>query len=158
MEYVELLKSFGTKVGIADLEPTEDGIFCIEIDGMVVSFVEVPESRQLFTWADVGEPPPEGRERLYRVLMESMHMGKATGGSSFSIDAATGNVNLSRLDPLPLLDLDSFSSILERFVNVLEKWRKLLSEYRDGASDIERIAAAEREDSLQMGQDGFIQV
>lgn len=158
MEYIELLKSFGAKVGLDDLEPMKDGIFSIEIDNMIVSFVEVPESRQLFTWADVGEQPPEGRERLYRVLMASMHMGKATGGSFFSIDASTGNVTLSRIDSLLLLDLDSFTSMLERFVNVLEKWRHLLSEYRNGASDVESAAEVEQEESLRMVQRGFMQV
>lgn len=158
MEFTELMRKFAEKVGIADLPVSEDGVCRVEIDGMNVSFIEVPETRQLVTWAEVGEPPPEGRERLYRVLMESMYMGKATGGSTFSIDSETGLVHLFRLDPLPLLDLDTFTPMLERFVNVLEEWRKIVADYRGVASQLEKAAATEEVATRQMGANGFMQV
>lgn len=158
MEFTELMRRFAEKVGIADLPVSEDGVCRVEIDGMNVSFIEVPETRQLVTWAEVGEPPPEGRERLYRVLMESMYMGKATGGSTFSIDSETGLVHLFRLDPLPLLDLDTFTPMLERFVNILEEWRKIVADYRGVASQLEKAAATEEVESRQMGVNGFMQV
>ena len=160
MEFTELMKGFATKVGMTGLQLAEDGVCRVEIDGMAISFVEVPETRQLVTWAEVGEPPPEGRERLYRVLMESMYMGKATGGSTFSIDSESGLVYLFRLDPLPLLDLDTFMLMLEKFVNVLEEWRKIVADYREVASDLEKTAAEADEQVRQMGMgaNGFMQV
>ena len=158
MEFKELMQGFAGKVGIAELPVTQDGTCRVEIDGMNVSFIEVPETRQLVTWAEVGEPPPEGRERLYRVLMESMYMGKATGGSTFSIDADTGLVYLFRLDPLPLLDLETFTPMLERFVNVLEEWRKIVADYRDVAAQLENVAAEEEEQRTRFGANGFMQV
>lgn len=158
MEFTELMQGFAAKVGIDGLPMTEDGVCRVEIDGMAVSFLEVPETRQLVTWAEVGEPPPEGRERLYRVLMESMYMGKATCGSTFSIDSESGLVHLFRLDPLPLLDLDTFTSMLEKFVNVLEEWRKIVTEYRDIAAQLEKVAATEEEQATQFGASGFMQV
>ena len=158
MEFEELMKGFGEKVGIKDLAPTEDGVYRFEIDDMSVSFLEVPETRQLVTWAVVGEPPLEGRERLYQVLMESMFMGKATGGSTFSIDSDSGCIHLFRLDPLTLLDLDTFMPMLERFVNVLEEWRTIVADYRGVASKLEQDAAAEVENTRQVGMGGFLQV
>ena len=157
MEFDELMRGFAGKVGIADLTLT-DGMCQVEIDGMTVTFVEMPESRQIVTWAEVGEPPPEDREHLYKVLLESMHMGRATGGSTFSLDPETGRLQLFRLDALPILDLEAFQAMLEKFVNVLEEWRKLLGSFTAVVSEITKAEAESAEESRQLGLGGFMQV
>lgn len=158
MEFEKLMQEFAAKAGLGELDPTGDGSCHVEIDDMVVAFIEVPETRQLAMWAEVGEPPPEGRERIYRALMESMHMGRSTGGSSFSIDPETGKVILFRLDPLPLLDLDAFTTTLERFVNVLEAWRKIVAGLAEVAPKIAADENAAAEEARRMESSGFLQV
>lgn len=158
MEFDELMKGFAGQIGVPDLAPTEDGTCQVDIDGMVVNFVEVPETRQLVTWAEVGEPPPEGRERLYKALMEAMYMGQATGGSTFALSPQSERIQLFRLDPLTLLDLEAFLAMLEKFVNVLEQWRKLLGEFSAVAPEIAKSEAKGVEESRQFGLGGFMQV
>lgn len=158
MEFTELMQGFAAKVGIDGLPMTEDGVCRVEIDGMAISFLEVPETRQLVTWAEVGELPPEGREKLFRVLLESMYMGKATGGATFCIDPETETLNIFRSDPLPLLDLETFSAMLEKFANVLGGWRKIVADYREVASKLEKVAAADEESLRQLRMSGFMQV
>lgn len=158
MEFVELIKGFAGQVGLSDHIPTKDGSCRFDIDGMAVNFVEVPETRQLLTWAEVGEPPLEGRERLYAVLMEAMFMGRSTGGATFALNPESGSIQLFRLDPLKLLDQDAFLTMLEKFVNVLEQWRKMLGEFSAVAPKMVKTEAASAEESRQFGLGGFLQV
>lgn len=158
MEFSELMRGFAGQVGLSDLPMAKDGSCRFDIDGMSVSFVEVPETRQLLTWAEVGEPPPEGRERLYAVLMEAMFMGQATGGSTFALNPESRSIQLFRLDPLTLLDQDAFLAMLEKFVNVLEQWRKMLGEFSAVAPEMAKTEAASAEESRQLGLGEFLQV
>ena len=157
MEFTELMNEFAGQVGLTDPSPIEDGTCRFDIDGMAVNFVEVSETRQLATWAEVGEQPSEGRERLYAELMEAMFMGRATGGSTFALNPESGRIQLFRLDPLPLLDLETFLAMLEKFVNVLEQWRKLLAEFSVVAPGIVKAEAASEEESRQLSLGGFLQ-
>ena len=154
MDFTELMQAFGEKVGLAGLAPDGDGSCRIEIDGMAVSFMSHLESDSFVTWAEVGEPPPEGVTALYRVLMEAMFIGQATGGSAFSIEPGTGKIFLHRVDSLRAVDLDSFCTMLERFVNILEQWRKLVADFRPAAVE---AAKGLSEDVPALGS-GFMQV
>lgn len=153
MEFLGLMEAFGMDVGIGALEPDFDRVCRVDIDGMRVSFLEMPQSGQLVTWAAVCEPPPEGREQLYQMLMEAMFMGRETGGGAFSVDAETGSVYLHRFDALQTMDLDSFKAMLEKFANVLENWRRRVADFRPQTSDGPQGVAFG-----QFGMDGFLQV
>lgn len=158
MEFDELVKGFCEMAAIADFALPHDGVCQLEIDGMDVNLVEVPETRQLLTWAEVGEPPAEGRERFYRVLLESMHGGRASGGSTFSINPESGCIWLSRIDQLQLLEHDTFRRMLEKFVNMLEEWRKIVVDYREVAGKPGTAAEGGRVDALKLARSGFFRV
>lgn len=157
MEYGELMADFVGKLGLDGAEPDAEGAWHFEFDGMSVSFLEVAETGELLTWADVGEPPPEGRERLYRTLLGAMFMGEGTLGASFSIARDDGRICLHRVDLLAGLDFDRFMANLERFVNVLEEWRGILADFREVAPEQAREAELEAEQSRVFGLGGFLQ-
>lgn len=157
MELAELIEGFAEKLGLAGLSLT-DGMCQVDIDGMVITFVEVAATHQVITCAEVGEPPPEGRERLYKVLMESMYMGRATGGSTFSLDPENGRLQLFRFDSLLLLDVESFMAMLEKFVNLLEQWRKMIGEFSDAAPGISNAEAEVAAETQRFSLGGFMQV
>ena len=78
-------------------------------------------------------------------------------GSSFSIEPESGKIYLHRVDPVAVLDLNSFSAMLEKFVNMLEQWRKTLVDFRPVAEAIKKEddAAGAVPD---FGLGGFMQV
>lgn len=160
MELKELMEGLAAACGITGVAEDNDGMYRLGIDDMEVSFTSIAESAQLVVWAEVCEMPPEGRERLYRVMMESMFMGQATGGAAFSIDPESGKVYLQRIEFLSALDVESFTTLLEKFVNVLEQWRAIISDFRPVAKEMDRKAAEETETDrrLGMGLGGFMQV
>ena len=154
MELSEIMEQFAQKIGLADFAPDADGSYRLAIDDMTVSFVDEGESRTLATYAEIGDPPPEGVTALYRVLMEAMFMGQATCGSAFSVEPNSGKIFLHRVDSLAALDADAFSAMLEKFVNVLEQWRKLIADFRPVAGEVEKVLS----DEPPMLGSGFMQV
>lgn len=137
-EIHELMADFVAKLNVGDAKPDADGVYHFEIDGMPVSIMEVAELRQLVVLGDLGDlPPVGGRERLYRTMLEAMFMGEGTCGSTFSIDRKSGRVILQRVLPLIALDPDVFMAEIERFVNILEKWRGLIADFREVSPDLE---------------------
>jgi len=164
MQYNELLKVFGEKLGGGmDLTPDAAGAVMLDVDGMPLTILNLEEVDLVALVGVVGEPPPEERmERLYRVLLEANHNFAGTAGSTLSINQETGKVSLCRVLPLALTDGDTFFGEVERFVNMLETWRKLVADYRAADSSPETPpspSAEPRETDLGTGfGSGFMRV
>lgn len=159
MELKELMEGLAAACGMDGLTADADGAYRLGFDDMEIAFKSVG-STQFAVWAEVCEMPPEGRERLYRMLMESMFLGQATGGATFSIESKSGKVYLQRIEFLSALDVDAFNGLVEKFVNVLEEWRKIITDFRPVAEVLESKTAEESEAGRQagMGLGGFMQV
>ena len=57
--------------------------------------VQYEDGRFLLS-ADLGEPPPEGGEKLLRVMLEANNLFVATAGATLALDTATGVCRLQR--------------------------------------------------------------
>lgn len=160
MDLDEIMAAFAAESGIKGLSADEDGTYSLSIDDMSVSFMEIPETGRLATLAKVCDLPSEGRESLYRVMMEAMFMGRATGGAMFSVEPEGDAVFLQRVDPLAVMDPDGFKAMLEQFVNVLEEWRKLVVDFREVAPKLESVRQETQEETREfgLGTGGFMQV
>ena len=158
MEFKELIGQFAREVGITDAVTDEAGAFRFAIDDMTVSFEANETVGELATYAQVGELPPEGREQLYRLMMEAMFRGEGTDGATLSIAHDSDTVYLHRYDSLAVLDLERFKSILERFVNALEEWRKMLVDFRAVIPAVERAVADGEKERQELGRGEFMQV
>lgn len=152
MQYEELLKAFGTKLGCIDLKPDEASCVALEVDGMPLTIMGLDELRQVALTGEIGEPPPaEKMERLYRTLLIANHNFAGTHGATISINPETGKISLCRLVSLELTDADAFFTDVERFVNTLETWRKLVSDFRGAVLEPEAV-------EFDSGLAGFMQV
>ena len=150
MELNELMAAFAADVGLEDLEPDANGAWGLRIDGMDITFADRANDGKLLICADVGEPPAEGREAFYALLLQTMYLGDGTQGSEFSLDGE-GKVVLQRTLDLRYLDLAEFKAVLEGFVNVLELWRMQAADFRPAVN-----AGAPAEAGPGLG--GFMQV
>lgn len=158
MDFKVLMAAFGSGIGISDLCPDENGVCNLAFDGMDVSFTSVKEIGRLVVWAEVGEIPSEGGDRLCRTMMEAMFMGQCTAGASFSVNAETGRIYLQRIEPLRGIDLAEFRRLVEKFLNTLAQWRKLVAEYRPIAAEIHRAQELEKGEAAAFRANGFMQV
>ena len=158
MDFRELMEGLGEDFGLKGFKPGEDGTWKVEVDDMPISFVELADPPRVRMTAPVCDLPEKGAGAFSQVLLEAMFMGRATGGAHFFVENGENTVFLQRTDPLPALDLDGFKAVLERFVNILEQWRRLGSEFRASGVDLEKARQAAAEEAHQMSADGFMRV
>ena len=160
MELKEIMEAFAAEAGLGDVTADGDGTYALSIDEMVVSFAEDSEAGRLVTFAEVGDTPAEGGERFYRLLLETMYRGEATGGATFSVPPDSDLICLQRFDSLKSMDLAGFKAMLESFVNVLEDWRKALADFRDVFPALNGVKEREADGVRQagLGTEGFLQV
>jgi len=160
MEYQELLDSFAKKLGgEVEIKPDASGAVMLDVDGMPLSIMGMEELGLVALIGVIGEPPPEDRmERLYAALLEANHNFAGTAGATLSINPETRNISLCKTMPLALADADGFFNDVERFVNTLENWRKLVSDYRGAEIESKTASAPQADEALPLGGSGFMQV
>ena len=158
MQFDELMAVFAEKLGLADLEPDGDGAYHINVDGMAVSFGENRTSEEVFMLAEVGLPPPEGREQLFRTLLRAMRPGGAMDGLVFSCGEQDDVILMHRRMPLPLLDAEDFMTGVETFINQLELWRRLLVDFSPLAASAAEARQSDDEERRALDAGGFMQV
>ena len=79
--------------------------------------------------ADLGEVPPEGREKLFQTMLEANNMFSGTVGSTLALDAASGRARLQRY--LPGDDLaNNVMGALEPFIETALTWSRMITDYR----------------------------
>ena len=154
MEATEIIKSFCERIGIA-YKPDKNGACSFEADGLRVTIADLPEIDCVALVGDLGEPPPQRLERLYKMMLEGNHLLGATGGATLSLNSEMGRFALCQFLPYRATDVDSLYMVTDRFVSTLEAWTKLIGDFRDILPAVEKAAAA---DTGGFSQPGFMQV
>lgn len=131
MELTDLITALGERIGLK-LVLDEAGACTLAVDGMSVVIQDVSEADSVGFWGRIGAPPPEGLERLSVLMLEANHLFQATAGATISRDPESKDFFLCRVLDLRCLDAEAFISALERFVNTLESWQRLVADYRPG--------------------------
>lgn len=133
MDASEIIKAFGTKLGIG-LEFDADNVCSFEADGLSVTIHNLREIDMIAITGDLGDPPPWDLEELYRAMLEANYLFKDTSGATLSFNPESGRFALCRALPCRALDGDSFFSETERFVSTLEMWARIIRDYRGGTA------------------------
>ena len=128
MEVHELMKGLAGRLGI---ELDAGDVCSFEADGMVVSMGFPQEADFLVMSCDLGEPPPERLEGLYKALLGANYMFGGTMGATIALNPDDGRITLCRAMPTAALDVDQLCRQLEHFLNTAETWRKIVSDYRE---------------------------
>ena len=79
--------------------------------------------------ADLGEVPPEGREKLFQTMLEANNMFSGTVGSTLALDAASGSARLQRYvsgDDLA----NNVMGTLEPFIETALLLSRMIADYR----------------------------
>lgn len=152
------MKAFAAEIGIEGVTADADGAYHFDIDGIGVMFATAGDGVRLGMFAVIGEPPSEGREVVYRALLEAMSPGGETGGNVFSVMRGSDRIVLYRSDPLALTDYPAFKARLENLVNVAEDWRRNLADFPMLYGKVQDAMKAAKEESRELSQSGFLQV
>lgn len=128
----ELANGLGAQIEIADdacaveLE-TEEGV---EVTILMQGF---DERGVMLTTADLGEPPPEGREGLFLMLLATNDAFERTCGATLSVNPATGRIRLQRHDTYDALAYVGAAKALIAFANVAATWKRVVADFRVSA-------------------------
>ena len=86
MEGVEIIKAFGEKLGI-ELELDYSYSCSFQADECVVTITALSEINQIAISGDLGTPPAEQLEHLYKLMLEANHNYSSTFGATLSLDS-----------------------------------------------------------------------
>ena len=124
-----LSKELGTKI------ETDGDVCAIQAgatdgDSVTVLLHGLDECGAVLFVADLGEPPPEGRDRLMRVLLEANDLFRNTAGATLSLDPDCGRVRLQRTFPADALAQGGVGIAFAAFADTAAAWQKLVSDFR----------------------------
>ena len=126
-----LLREFGSAIGIPDLQLDEEYRCNMMFDEVPVSFELGDGDESVYIYSLLGQVPDDGLERFYAELLHANYLFAESGGSTLGVDSKSGNVVLLREERLESMRLSTLESVAEQFVSVAEAWMNRLS---NGAS------------------------
>lgn len=158
MELKDLVAAFASEVGVTDFEPDEDGAYEFSIDDIAMMVMLDGKGTHLAFYAELDEPPAEGREQAYRALLEASFPRGGVAKASFSIDGESGRICLHRVELLADLDYDAFKAALEEFVNVADDWRRNLAKFPAMFATVQDAIGQDAETARSLSSGGFMRI
>ena len=125
MRFPDILDALSSELGIEIMD--EGGATAIEIDGQDV-ILNLANDDLLFIHADLGEIPPDRRERIVAAAMEANFLYQGTGGSTLAVNPYDGHLHLQKYNWLERLDSDKALDALTRFADIALAWRDIVSD------------------------------
>ena len=123
-----LIKAFCERLGI-QFEANAEGIYAFEVDALEFAVHDLSEQRRVALVGDLGMIPDVHREGLFRLMLEAQYCFRETEGAVFSIDGERDRLMLNRMLFCAELDDETFFNEVERFVNQLEAWTRIIRDY-----------------------------
>ena len=96
------------------------------------------EHRLLLMSADLGEPPADGAEKLFRTMLEANNLFSGTAGATLALDAASGRFRLQKYESLDELANDAKAKV-ESFIEAALFWSRAVADYRPSAEVIKPL-------------------
>lgn len=122
----EYLRRFGQSVGVELDALDEDGYTDVRRGSATVGINVLEEHGILLFLSRIMEIPKEGRESLYRRLLELNFL--VTSDAAFAIDKDKEAVYLRALRRLSGLDYEEFEDLLHTMATVADEWDDRLAE------------------------------
>ncbi len=155
MEFDQIIRGFSQEFGIEGLEPDDEGSVRLDIDGMTVEVLHDAAAGRIMLCAEIGEPPPEGSDRFAAVLLRANFLFQGTDGATMAQNPETKNYALILPLELAALDVAGFSERMGKFVDGIERWQKMLEDFRDVDAAAEE---ANSSDITPFSDNGFMAV
>ena len=131
MTFGEVIDGIGKNLGVELVD--EGGAAAVQVDGNPV-ILQMADDDLLLIHADIGEMPPENRDRIRAAAMEANFLYQGTGGATLAVDPHSGHLYLQKYNWLNRLDVEKAVTILTRFADTVTLWKGLVAETLDHAS------------------------
>ena len=123
MRFPDILDALSKQLNIEITD--EGGASAVEIDGLNV-ILNLADSDLLLIHADLGEIPPDLREKVAAAALEANFLYQGTGGATLAVNPFDGHLHLQKYNWLERLDPDKVLNTLSRFADTALTWRKII--------------------------------
>lgn len=90
---------------------------------------EADERKKVLLSADLGEPPPDGGEKLLRTMLEANNLFSGTAGATIALDAASGRVRLQKYESPDELANDTEPKLVS-FIETALFWSRSIADFK----------------------------
>ena len=160
MEFEEIRKALEEEFGPDALVRNEqDGVDVGLDEGVVMSVIAEPTSREVVLFAEIGELPDVGREEFYEQALKANWLFTGGSGAVVAINPENSALSLNRTHPMNALDKETFLALVRSFVETYELWYKFAISWMNAQFDRLAGGAAEdnaREDAAQSASELFM--
>ena len=139
MTFGELIDGLGKNLGIELTD--EGGATAVEVDGIPV-VLHAADDDLLLIHADLGEIPPESRDRVFAAAMEANFLYQGTGGATLAVDSRDGHLHLQKYNWLDRIDAEKAAADIARFAETVNVWKKLVAETATSAPAADEASSA----------------
>ncbi len=148
MTFGEVIDGIGKNLGLELAD--EGGAAAVQVDGNPI-ILHMAGDDLLLIHADIGEIPPENRDRICAAALEANFLYQGTGGATLAVDPNSGHLHLQKYNWLGRLDVEKAMESLTRFADTVTTWKELVAETMARASAASDVLSAPT-------PDGFMQV
>ena len=148
MTFGKLIEDMGKNLGVELVD--EGGATVVEVDGSVIA-IHAAGADLLLIHADIGEIPPENRDRVLAAAMEANFLYQGTGGATLAVDSRNGHLHMQKYNWLDRLDAEKAAEDIANFATSVNEGKKIVVDLRGGAS-------SESADSSEQSPGGFMRV
>ena len=148
MTFGKLIEDMGKNLGVELVD--EGGATVVEVDGSAIA-IHAAGADLLLIHADIGEIPPENRDRVLAAAMEANFLYQGTGGATLAVDSRNGHLHMQKYNWLDRLDAEEAAEDIANFATSVNEWKKIVVDLRGGAS-------SESADSSEQPSGGFMRV
>lgn len=140
MDYTELVSAFAERHAIAGCDAGGGKAVTLQIDDMTVTLLHDEAAARLLICGEIGQPPVDGAAAFAQTMLKANFSAPDT---VFAQNPETGVYALICPKALDALDVNALDAAFEAFVNRLESWRTMLSDFRAVAAEQPDAAASD---------------
>lgn len=120
----DLLREFGSMVGIGNLTPDQDNYCCLSVDEKIMLHVKLDEpSEQLMFLTQIGKFDDANKNALYELLLKE-NFKYAQSDMIFTLAKSVGEnaVALSYKEYIGAVEFPRFEAIMKAMLETAEQW------------------------------------
>jgi len=121
--FAGLIKALSARVNV-ELAIEDSVRVKADFDNFALHIEHLAGGDQVLLAVSIAEVPAEGRQELYRELLQGQFLFGRTHGASLALDPAEEFICLQILQPILELTQDNFPDLVETFLNLAEFWRQ----------------------------------
>ena len=137
MDYASLIKEFGSRYGMDDLVPDENGGVGFAVDGRTMTLQHQVETDDVSAMIEIVDVPEAGAAAVNRLVMQANRALFLQDGMTLVLHTETGKYCLLVRFGIAALDFTGFDEKIGRFLERADQWGEFFAKFFPLAAEAE---------------------